>query len=94
MVPQKLQCCERVSHLAAVQCKITTKRAEKDGNKHLLLNFERVKYWLALGAQPSDTVARIFGQVGIIPQPPLRPILPKATKNKDKRRSTAEKADA
>ena len=68
--------------------------AEKDGNKHLLLNFERAKYWLALGAQPSDTVARIFGQVGLIPQPPLRPILPKA-KNKDKRRSTAEKsADA
>jgi small subunit ribosomal protein S16 len=55
----------------------------------MLLNFERVKYWLALGAQPSDTVARLLGQVGLIPHPPMRPILPKAVKNKDKRRSTS-----
>ena len=63
-------------------------RAEKDGNKHLLINMERVKYWLALGAQPSDAVARILGQIGIMPPLPYRPILPKATKNKDKWRST------
>jgi Ribosomal protein S16 len=40
--------------------------AEKDGNKHLQLNMERAKYWLALGAQPSDSVARIFGQVQLL----------------------------
>jgi ribosomal protein S16 len=66
--------------------------AEKDGNKHLLLNFSRAKYWLALGAVPSETVARIFGQVGVMPELPMRPRLPKATKNADKWRGDKAKA--
>lgn len=62
---------------------------EKDGNKHLLLNIERAQYWLAQGARPSDTVARIFGQAGVLPPLPFRPALPRATKNPDKWRKTS-----
>lgn len=68
--------------------------AEKDGNKHLLLNTDRAKYWLALGAQPSDTVARIFGQVGVLPALPFPPKVPLATKNPDKWRWTKAAAAA
>jgi len=28
----------------------------KDGNKHVGLNIERIKYWLSVGAQPSGGV--------------------------------------
>lgn len=42
----------------------------KDGNKHLGLNMERIRYWLSVGAQPSATVARLLGQAGVIPRPP------------------------
>lgn len=42
----------------------------KDGHKHVGLNFERIQYWLSVGAQPSSTVARLLGQTGLIPRPP------------------------
>jgi small subunit ribosomal protein S16 len=31
--------------------------------RHLRLNFDRVKYWLAVGAQPSERVAKLLGEV-------------------------------
>mmetsp|Transcript_38215 Transcript_38215/g.94969 ORF Transcript_38215/g.94969 Transcript_38215/m.94969 type:complete len:117 (-) Transcript_38215:92-442(-) len=43
-------------------------KPEIDGNKHMGLKIDRVKYWLSVGAQPSDTVARLLGQAGILPQ--------------------------
>jgi len=46
--------------------------ARRDGHKHVGLNVERIKYWLSCGAQPSDTVARLLGQAGVIPAPPVR----------------------
>lgn len=33
------------------------------GAKYVLLDFERIKYWLSVGAQPTDTVARLLGKV-------------------------------
>ena len=63
--------------------------AEKDGNKHLLINADRVKYWLALGAQPSPSVARILGQIGVLPPLPYRSITPKDVRKPEKWRSTA-----
>lgn len=33
------------------------------GVKHISLNFERTRYWLSVGAQPTDTVARLLGLV-------------------------------
>lgn len=33
------------------------------GNKMINLNFERVKYWLTVGAQPSETVEKLLVKV-------------------------------
>jgi small subunit ribosomal protein S16 len=46
--------------------------AQKDGHKHVSVNVERIKYWLSCGAQPSETVARLLGQAGLIPALPRR----------------------
>ena len=38
----------------------------KDGNKHVSIDFDRMAYWLGVGAQPTQTVRRILG--AFIPQ--------------------------
>jgi small subunit ribosomal protein S16 len=38
---------------------------EKDAAKQIVLDAERVKYWLEKGAIPSDTVAQIMARAGI-----------------------------
>ncbi len=38
---------------------------EKDLSKQLVLNIDRVKFWLEKGAVPSDTVSQILLQQGI-----------------------------
>jgi len=38
---------------------------EKDESKQVVLNLERVKYWLDKGAIPSDTVSKILLRLGI-----------------------------
>jgi small subunit ribosomal protein S16 len=54
-----------------------------DGAKHLGLNFERVRYWLSVGAQPSAAVTALLGRAGVVPVPP--PGIKKAApKNPDK----------
>ncbi|MGB7409385.1 MAG: 30S ribosomal protein S16, partial [Pontixanthobacter sp.] len=37
----------------------------KDDEKRVVLNEERAKYWLGVGAQPSDRVARFLDKAGI-----------------------------
>ena len=37
------------------------------------------RYWLSVGAQPSDTVRRIFFIAGLLPKPPV-PQMPKKGK--------------
>jgi small subunit ribosomal protein S16 len=32
------------------------------------VNAERAQHWLSKGAKPSDTVARLFRQVGVLPE--------------------------
>ena len=49
----------------------------KDGVKEITANSERVRYWVSVGAQPSDRVAWLFGRIGILPPPPLRSFDPK-----------------
>jgi small subunit ribosomal protein S16 len=44
--------------------------AAKDGNKHVGLNFERIRFWLSVGAQPTERVARLLGQAGVLPPLP------------------------
>ncbi|XVE70619.1 hypothetical protein DITRI_Ditri10aG0085900 [Diplodiscus trichospermus] len=43
----------------------------QDGSKRMGLNFERVKYWLSVGAQPSEPVQRILFRSGLLPPPPM-----------------------
>ena len=42
----------------------------KDHPERLKLDDERIKYWLGVGARPSDRVARFLGDLGMIDQPP------------------------
>ncbi|MFS7991320.1 putative ribosomal protein S16 [Helianthus anomalus] len=43
----------------------------QDGGKRMGLNFERVKYWLSVGAQPSDPVQHLLFRAGVLPPPPM-----------------------
>ena len=36
--------------------------------KRIILNLERIKHWLAVGAQPSDRVARFLDKAGLKPR--------------------------
>ncbi|XP_024368778.1 uncharacterized protein [Physcomitrium patens] len=39
---------------------------DKNGTKDIQVNFERIKYWLSVGAQPSDTVRNILYKQGVM----------------------------
>ena len=62
--------------------------------ERIVLNVERLKYWVSVGAQPTERVARFMGVAGIIPMPsnPNRPNK-SAPKAKAQERMKAE-ADA
>ena len=59
---------------------VTDKRAPRDGKfieivghynpvrqpKELVVKNDRVRYWLGVGAQPSDTVVRLLKQVNVM----------------------------
>ena len=46
--------------------------ADIDGIKHFTLDFDRIKYWLSQGAQPTARVASILGNAGILPSIPRK----------------------
>ena len=41
----------------------------KDADKQVSLNEDRIRYWLSVGAQPSNTVANLLYKAGIEPRP-------------------------
>jgi small subunit ribosomal protein S16 len=41
----------------------------KDHPERIVLDTDRVKHWLGVGAQPTERVARFFGNLGIGPVP-------------------------
>mmetsp|Transcript_22671 Transcript_22671/g.52129 ORF Transcript_22671/g.52129 Transcript_22671/m.52129 type:complete len:106 (-) Transcript_22671:145-462(-) len=51
--------------------------ANSAGNKEIRLSVDRIKYWISVGAQPSDRAAWILGKFGILPPPPRRMSLQK-----------------
>ena len=77
---------------------------KKEDPKRVILNEERVKYWVSQGAQPTDRVATFLGKAGIIPMPaqknnPKKALQSDKTKmmiaEKDaKRQAAAEAAEA
>ena len=58
-----------------------------DGAKELRIKRSRAQYWLGVGAQPTDTVARLLGISGITPTLPNRASkesgVPKAERGED-----------
>ena len=44
----------------------------KDGVKELTLNSDRIKYWLSVGAQPSERVKWLLGKAEILPPAPYK----------------------
>jgi small subunit ribosomal protein S16 len=46
--------------------------AQQNGVKEIRLKTDRLKYWLSVGAQPSERVAWILGKFGILPPAPRR----------------------
>lgn len=42
---------------------------EPDQKKAVVLKHDRIKYWLSVGAQPSDTVRDLLKKAGIDPTP-------------------------
>jgi ribosomal protein S16 len=42
----------------------------KSGIKEIRLKTDRLRYWISVGAQPSDRVAWLLGKFGVLPPPP------------------------
>lgn len=70
---------------------------EKDHADRLRLNPERIKYWLSVGAQPSDRMARMLASAGLMDAPKWdespKKSAPKA-KAQERAKEKAEKAAA
>jgi|SRR5579862_494359 len=45
---------------------------ERGHADRVTLKEERIKHWLGVGAQPTERVARFFGDAGIIDKPAIR----------------------
>ncbi|KAL1931411.1 hypothetical protein VTP01DRAFT_9553 [Rhizomucor pusillus] len=43
---------------------------DSSGNKLVNLNFDRAKYWLTVGAQPSETVEKLLVRANLLPEQP------------------------
>mmetsp|Transcript_10094 Transcript_10094/g.13135 ORF Transcript_10094/g.13135 Transcript_10094/m.13135 type:complete len:107 (-) Transcript_10094:363-683(-) len=63
--------------------------ANQDGIKEVRLKADRFKYWLSVGAQPSDRVGWLLGKFGILPPPPV-PYRPQRSIPKSERNSESE----
>ncbi len=44
----------------------------QDHEQRLVINEERVKYWLSVGAQPTERLAKLFSNLGLAKAPALR----------------------
>lgn len=70
---------------------------DKGNPERVKFNEERAKYWLGVGAQPSDRVARFFGEAKLIEMPKWndtpKKSAPKA-KAQERAKEAAEKAAA
>jgi small subunit ribosomal protein S16 len=62
----------------------------KDHPERLTLNDDRIKHWLAVGASPTDRVARFLGDNGLVEKPPI----PEQTRKSQPRAKTLERRQA
>ncbi len=67
----------------------------KEKKDRIKIEFERVKYWMSKGAQPTLRVSRILGEMNLMPMPkpgnnPLKAIPKKDRKKEDKEEPKAD----
>ena len=55
------------------------------------MRVDRVKYWLSVGAQPSERVAYLLWRAGLAPMPPVR-FQTEANVNRKQRKELAKAA--
>ncbi len=67
---------------------------DKGSDKRTLLDTERAKHWLAVGAQPSDRVARIFAGFGLVEAPKWNETPKKSAPKAKAQERLAAKAEA
>jgi len=64
----------------------------KDNKERILVESERVKYWLSKGAKPTLRVSRILGEAQIMPMPKAGNNPLKAVPKKDRKKSDETEA--
>ncbi len=69
----------------------------KDKKERIKVEFERIKYWISKGAQPTLRVSRILGEMQLMPMPkpgnnPLKAI-PKKDRKKEEPKAEAKKEE-
>ena len=54
---------------------------DSHGNKQVSLKVDRIKYWMMVGAEPSERVSKLLGIAEVLPPAPRRalPKVPKAS---------------
>ena len=70
----------------------------KDKKERIKVEFERIKYWISKGAQPTLRVSRILGEMKLMPMPkpgnnPLKAIPKKDRKKKAEESKESSKAE-
>jgi small subunit ribosomal protein S16 len=58
----------------------------REGMKEIRLKSDRLKYWLGVGAQPTDRVGWILGKFGILPPMPRPYSVQKQKPRKDEKK--------
>lgn len=67
---------------------------EQGNDKRVVINEERAKYWLSVGAQMSDRVHGFFNQAGIVSTKPAQRAARKSKKDKGGAEGAAPAAEA
>ena len=67
----------------------------KDKKERIKVEFERIKYWISKGAQPTLRVSRILGEMQLMPMPkpgnnPLKAV-PKKDRKKEEKKEEPKK---
>ena len=63
---------------------------EKEDPDRVKLNLERIKYWLSVGAKPTDRITGFLAKEGLL----KKPAIPKQTKQDKPKKKTVEKLKA
>ena len=63
----------------------------KDKKERIKVEFERVKYWMSKGAQPTLRVSRILGEMELMPMPKQGNNPQKAIPKKDRKKTEEDK---